>query len=140
MRLITTLDYQQKIAEAIDMLDHAQELFIQKGTDDHLDAILEFQDILQTCIQRTIAITDSIESKFNLFTREKAQEIISLAFPVFQAADRVFNTLEKTGLAEDVASYIADFKLELKELREILNDLSRFKAGDTGKWNDLLNG
>ena len=83
-------------------------------------------------------LTDDIEAHFNVFTQEQAREVISNIFPIFPVADKLLGTIAKTGLDADVPQLLADFKTEFRELREMLHDLSRFKANDTSEWDETF--
>ena len=83
-------------------------------------------------------LTDDIEENFNLFTEEQAREVISNIFPIFPVADKLLTTIAKTGLDADLPQLLADFRAEFSELREMVHDLSRFKANDTSEWDEIF--
>lgn len=137
MAHITTMDYHEKINSAIITLESGQEEIV-RGSDQHLDAIIKLSEILKVVGDAFKVLTDDIEENFNLFTEEQAREVISNIFPIFPVADKLLTTIAKTGLDADLPQLLADFRAEFSELREMVHDLSRFKANDTSEWDEIF--
>jgi hypothetical protein len=131
------MNYREKISSTITTLETGQEEIV-RGSDAHLDAILRIKDILITSTELMVAITDGVEENFNNFSKEQAQEMISSLFPLLASAEKMISSIDKSGLANDVASLLQEFKDEIRELKEITNDLSRFRANDTAEWDDFF--
>lgn len=138
MKSITTLDFWQKIAETVNAIDYDPEIHSGQDNNIRFTATTALVESLQTCTRQIIAVTDNISFQFNLLTREQVQRILSYSLTLFQSAERLFSSKDKSLLGEEIFKAIADFKIELKELREILNDLSRFKAESYTDWGELI--
>ncbi|SFW46421.1 hypothetical protein [Chitinophaga sancti] len=101
---------------------------ITKGSDEHLDLILDIRNGLSENTFLIRKVVDDIEQHFNSYTVEKAQNLLAKIFPVFNLTKSINALIEKLELSNDLSTHLAAFNDEVRELSEIANDLSRYKV------------
>ncbi|WP_440134431.1 hypothetical protein [Chitinophaga sancti] len=72
---------------------------ITKGSDEHLDLILDIRDGLSENTFLIRKVVDDIEQHFNSYTVEKAQNLLAKIFPVFNLTKSINALIEKLGLS-----------------------------------------
>lgn len=128
----------EKIDLAVSSLQDTEKTIIQ-GSDEHLDAILLLQASIAKSTESTRILVDSIESNFNKYTAQSAQSLVAKIFPIFALAKHVKEVIKEMNFSSAVKSQMEAYDLELNELFEITNDLSRYKGNVTTDYNALFN-
>ncbi len=112
---------------------------VTMGSDEHLDLILDVQNGLEKTAQQTRSLVEYIESDFNNFTDDSAKLLISKIFPCFGLMRRLEKSIRETGILNEVSTQLEELTIEVNELYEITNDLSRFRANPTDDINSFVN-
>ena len=115
------------------------EQFILRGSDEHLDLILEVRKELSNIAELTRGIVEDIERNFNNYTSEKARDIVDKVPSIFRGAEKINTLTINVGLQNEVSTQLEMFNNEINDLREITNDLSRYKVSRNEDYNSLFN-
>jgi len=115
------------------------EQFILRGSDEHLDLILEVRKELSNIAELTRGIVEDIERNFNNYTSEKARDIEDKVPSIFRGAEKINTLTINVGLQNEVSTQLEMFNNEINDLREIANDLSRYKVSRNEDYNSLFN-
>jgi len=115
------------------------EQFILHGSDEHLDLILDVQKGLSNIAELTRGIVNDVEKNFNGYTSEKAKDIVDKAFLIFSGSGKINTLIINAGLQNEVRTQLEMFNNEVNDLREITNDLSRYKVNRNEDYNSLFN-
>jgi hypothetical protein len=126
------------IEVAVSSIEHTEQSII-KGSDEHLDLILEIQKGLYTNTELIRKVVDDIEKNFNSYSSEKAKDLLAKIFPVFKLAESINSSINSEGIEKELKAHLADFNDEVKELFEMANDLSRYKVNISTDYNSLFN-
>lgn len=111
---------------------------IAKGSDEHLDLILDIREGLSESTLLISKVIDDIEKNFNSYTTEQAQNLLTKIFPVFDLTKSINSLIERLELSKDLKTHLAAFNDEVRELSEIANDLSRYKVNTSTDYNSLF--
>ncbi|WPQ63053.1 hypothetical protein SIO70_32315 [Chitinophaga sancti] len=111
---------------------------ITKGSDEHLDLILDTREGLSKGTMLIRNVVDDIERNFNNYTPEKAKNLLAKIFPVFGLAKSINSLIENLGLSHELTTQLISFNDEVRELLEMANDLSRYKANISTDYNSLF--
>ncbi|MBV8252772.1 MAG: hypothetical protein JO154_09215 [Chitinophaga sp.] len=116
----------QKINSTLSSIENTEKLVL--GSDEHLDLILEIKDSLQEMSGHVVFILEDIESQFASITKEEAEHIIAKLFPLFGLAKKLVTVIMSAVVYESVKASLDQFVIDVEDLYEILNDLSRYKV------------
>ncbi len=112
---------------------------IAQGSDEHLDMILNIQRGFSNVVQFISTLVNAVEKNFNLYTIEQAKEMLAKIHEIFHAAESLKDSIAKTSLQGQINSQLEVFCNELNDLREIANDLSRYRVNMDQDYNSLFN-
>ncbi|PSL33438.1 hypothetical protein [Chitinophaga ginsengisoli] len=106
---------------------------------EHLVIILNVRKGLSNIAELIRGIIDDIEKNFNSYTSEMAKDIVTGIFPIFKGAEKSTTLIIDADLKNEASTQLEMFNNEINDLREITNDLSRYKVGSVEDYNTLFN-
>ena len=107
--------------------DDSEILHIDLGSDRHLDALIRIRELLADNTLKTKQLVEAIHDNFNRIDKSFAESIVARVFPVFSMAKKINLALSAEGIYEGIKQSLEDFNIEIDDLFEIINDLSKYK-------------
>lgn len=126
------------IERTVSSMEDTEQSILQ-GSDEHLDMILDVQKGLSDIAALARELVDDIERNFNSYTTEKAKDMLIRIFPIFRRAENINTSIINVGLLNEVKAQLEMFNNEINDLREITNDISRYKVSANDDYNSLFN-
>jgi hypothetical protein len=113
---------------------------LAEGSDEQLDLILDLQSDIVKCINKTVELNSWLEESFNSFNQEEAKKVILEVSDALRTAHQIVILSRKVprAIADGLKTKVSEFSLELRDTREFLDDLHRYKLNANPDLVDLV--
>lgn len=136
--MYTVACFEEKIQETVSSIEHTEKS-VSNCSDEHANRLIDIASQFSATIAMLRQLVESLESSFNSYNAEQASNIVAQVFPIFRLSDSLKEILKKEGVSESLSSLVDEFDIEVSELLEMTNDLSRYKANVRNDFDALFN-
>jgi hypothetical protein len=118
--------------------NEAVQLAIVKGSDEHLDILLNIKKRLDPLTQKFEALIDDLIPDSNKMTPEELSKTMPVLLDLYSTAIQLVATLKRSKVFNDLKTSIQNYSSQVENLHEFIYDLENFRINGDDDISQLL--